>query len=89
MESSIIRNEVRSHAPSLKAIWPNGLGYCWRGWEYSYSERGWSCQRINPGSLGGLEDPIVGWGIDPPAAKHDCLHPHKEMDHAHQTDNRD
>lgn len=59
MDSATIRTEVREQAFSANAIWPNGLGFNWRGWEYSYGNRGWSASR----------DDWLGFGETPRDAK--------------------
>lgn len=59
MSSETIRNEVKQHAPTDKSIWPNGLGYSYRGWDYSYGHRGWAAQRGDK----------LGWGSNPAEAK--------------------
>lgn len=43
-----IRTEVNELAFSVKSIWPNGLGFTWRGWEYVCRHPGnWTANRNN------------------------------------------
>lgn len=64
MTNEQIRNQVRNAAPSTQAIWPNGLGYNCRGWEYSLSEKGWAAIPANSDP----EDTRLGRGATPLAA---------------------
>lgn len=64
METSTIREEVLNRAPNTRCIWPNGMGYNWRGWEYSYGHQGWA---VIPGN-DDPHDSRIGRGPTPEAA---------------------
>jgi hypothetical protein len=34
MDTAAVRAAVAHEAPSPRSIWPNGLGFDWRGWSY-------------------------------------------------------
>ncbi len=66
METQTIRDEVTKRSPSAKKVWPNGLGFNWRGWEYSYSARGWTA--FKRGQTG-KDDDLLGVGRTPIEAR--------------------
>jgi hypothetical protein len=64
METETIRAMVKAHAPKPAAIWPNGLAYDWRGWQFMpVSPDTWSARR------GGR----YGTGPTPDEAREDAL----------------
>lgn len=65
MDSATIKAEVQKHAPSPRSIWPNGLGFNWRGWEYSYGAKGWAA----------CSNGRVGYGETPADAKSVAFYP--------------
>jgi len=45
-DTATIREAVTELAFSPKTIWPNGLGFSWRGWEYTCRGRDhWTATR--------------------------------------------
>ena len=55
-DTATIRETVTDLAFSANAIWPNGLGFSWRGWEYTCRGREhWTATRDN--QLGHGETP--------------------------------
>ena len=47
MLTETIRETVREMALSANRIWPNGLGFTARGWEYTHGDRGWAASRTD------------------------------------------
>jgi hypothetical protein len=67
MQTATIKAEVCKHAPSAKSIWPNGLGFTFRGWEYSYGNAGGACWVARRETKAGAN--MIGRGETPVDAK--------------------
>lgn len=64
METNDLRARIRAGAVSMLAerhIWPNGLGFEWRGWEYTISEPDgrWCAYHRKSGRHGKDEGPVL------------------------------
>lgn len=59
MLTQTIKDEVKKHAPNDRCIWPNGLGFSYRGWEYSFGNgvaQNWAARRGDKVGRGATPD---------------------------------
>jgi hypothetical protein len=69
MDTETLRATVRTHAERLRGkVWPNGLGFDIRRWEYTYSEVYGCWQALLRGYDLGTPDKL-GRGPTPEAAR--------------------